>query len=272
MKSHRSPSLSLAVALFLATTSVTQAFVSPFSDLPQLTVNGMVLQQQNSPADILECAVVDEANCLKRELLQVAASYNRGYGSNRVVNENVKQIIQKLEGANQETNASRGISGNEPSPLKGTWRMIWTTAADVLLLEASPIFSTGAIYQVFHELPIVTNVIDFIPRAQSLFPNVLPASRIRAQVSTRATARSDNPNRVGLTFEKVQIAPTELFGQTLDVFPPLAIDLPKLPGTTNNDNGPGYFDVTYLDDEMLIIRQNAPGGLFVLVKVDSMDS
>jgi len=35
---------------------------------------------------------------------------------------------------------------------------------------------------------------------------------------------------------------------------------------------PGYFDVEYLDDELLIIRQQAPGGVFALVKVDSYDS
>ena len=34
---------------------------------------------------------------------------------------------------------------------------------------------------------------------------------------------------------------------------------------------PGGSDVLYLDEEMLIIQQNAPGGLFVLVKSDSYD-
>ena len=36
-------------------------------------------------------------------------------------------------------------------------------------------------------------------------------------------------------------------------------------------DAPGYFDVEYLDDELLIIRQQAPGGRFVLVKVDNYD-
>jgi hypothetical protein len=57
----------------------------------------------------------------------------------------------------------------------------------------------------------------------------------------------------------------------IDVFPPLGFDLPTLPGTTQADS-PGFFDVTYLDDELLVIRQNQPGGIFVLVKVDSIEA
>jgi len=30
----------------------------------------------------------------------------------------------------------------------------------------------------------------------------------------------------------------------------------------------GFFDVTFLDEELVVIRQNAPGGLFVLARVD----
>jgi hypothetical protein len=44
-----------------------------------------------------------------------------------------------------------------------------------------------------------------------------------------------------------------------------------LPRISLPEDGPGYFDTTYLDEEMLIIRQNAPGGLFVLAKVPDND-
>ena len=223
---------------------------------------------------ILECATFDDADRLKRELLQLGASYDRGFGASQRARQEVLGVIEELERCNMQTNASRGIEGNDEEdgmvpPLKGKWRMIWTTAVDVLLLEASPIFSTGAIYQVF-EPPIVTNIIDFIPRAQSLFPpDFVPNSLLRAKVKTRASARDSN--RVGLVFEKVQLQPLQVLGQSVDVFPPLKFNLPKLPGT-DESNGPGYFDVTFLDDEMLIIRQNAPGGLFVLLKVDSIEA
>lgn len=151
--------------------------------------------------------------------------------------------------------------------------MIWTTAQDVLVLAASPVATVGAIYQVF-EPPIVTNIIDFIPRAQALLPPSLAMkSLVRAKVTTRASFRTNYPNRVGLVFEKVALQPIELLGQPVaSTLPPLGFDLPKLDiAGMNGDDGPGYFDVTYLDDEMLVIRQNAPGGLFVLTKVPDND-
>jgi hypothetical protein len=73
--------------------------------------------------------------------------------------------------------------------------------------------------------------------------------------------RQGSPNRVGLIFESVQVAPMRIRGMPIDVFPPLGFDLPKLPGLDQADS-PGYFDVTNLDDELLVIRQNQPGGLF----------
>ena len=231
--------------------------------------------------EILECATVDESDRLKRELFPLAASYDRGYGASPRARQQVQSILEQLEEQDKENDAdaARGISGsestmdmNESSPLRGNWRMIWTTASDVLLLEASPFFSTGAIYQVF-DPPVVTNIIDFSPRIQTLFPPTLvPNTLIRAKVQTRASRRTEQPNRIGLVFERVQIQPLQVLGQTLDIFPPLEANLPQLPGSMNTDEGPGYFDVTYLDDELLIIRQNAPGGLFALVKVDSIEA
>ena len=39
-------------------------------------------------------------------------------------------------------------------------------------------------------------------------------------------------------------------------------------GSRARSNPNNYFDVTYLDDDLLIIKQNLPGGYFVLTKVD----
>jgi hypothetical protein len=226
---------------------------------------------------ILDCSTDKNApeERLKRELFQLGASYDRGYGASSSAREKALSVIERLEQYNTEMNASRGIEGgledsdmNISSPLAGSWRMVWTTARDVLILEASPFFKTGSIYQIF-DPPVVTNVIDFLPRIQSLLP--LPSSVVRATVQTRANLRQGKPNRVGLVFESVQVAPMQIFGMAIDVFPPLGFDLPKLPGTDEAD-GPGFFDVTYLDDELLVIRQNAPGGIFALVKVDSIEA
>ena len=147
----------------------------------------------------------------------------------------------------------------------------------------------SAIYQVITDPPIATNVIDFIPRAQTFFPSsITPPSLLRAEVATRASSRRGNSNRVGLVFEGLKLQPIELLGKKVDNLPPLSIDLtwqqnlfdqfaPILPGlgNMNSDSGddtdkPGYFDVDYLDDELLVIRQQG-GGVFALVKVDNYD-
>jgi len=212
----------------------------------------------------------ERADALKKDLLSLAASYDRGFGASPSARNRVDTIIRELEVYNPETEASRGINGDDTSPLAGSWRMVWTTASDVLVLGASPVAAVGAIYQIF-EPPIVTNVIDFIPRLQALLPpSVVPSSLVRAEVQTKASLRSGFPNRVGLLFEAVKLQPVEILGMSADNLPPFAANLPKLPGTDNPD-GPGYFDVAYLDDELLIIRQNAPGGLFALIKVTDSD-
>jgi hypothetical protein len=140
---------------------------------------------------------------------------------------------------------------------------------------------------------VAINIIDFIPRAQSLLPpSMSPPSLLRARVSTRASSRSGKSNRVGLSFEGLELQPIELLGRRVDGLPPLSVDFTwpgsllkeltaLVPGLgdallgSENEDAPGYFDVEYLDDELLIIRQQgirqAPGGVFALVKVDSCD-
>lgn len=221
-----------------------------------------------------------EREQLKTKLLKLCASYDRGFGASPKSRKEVEEIINQLGDMNPTPmDAARGIDGESTSdmedvPLKGAWRMIWTTALDVLNLAASPVASPGAIYQVI-DPPIATNIIDFIPRFQSLLPTGFPSSLLRAEVKTRASLRRNNSNRVGLNFEAVKLYPVEVLGIKSDGVPPFNVNLPKikiedLPGVDPN-NAPGFFDVVYLDGDMLIIKQNAPGGYFVSIKVDNYD-
>jgi hypothetical protein len=209
-----------------------------------------------------------EREKLKRSLLQLGASYDRGFGASPRARREANAAISSLELFNKEEWAARGISGNETSPLEGSWRMIWTDAQDVLGLSLNPVASIGAIYQVFSP-PVVTNIIDFIPRAQALLPpSLVKPTLFRAEVATRASVRINRPNRIGLDFEKVKVKVVEVLGfEVEDNIPSLGFDLPRINLAGSNPDAPGYFDVTYLDDEMLVIRQNAGLGLFVLIKV-----
>jgi hypothetical protein len=260
---------------------------------------------------------------LKRQLFQLAASYDRGFGATPKARKDAGDIIEKLGALNPTEDSARGIDGNEDNaPLKAIWRMIWTSAFDVVSLGASPFAgkqwslllttfdvdevqfvvtpkfyqiytAPSAIYQDITKPPLATNIIDFIPRAQTLINISSLSSLLRAEVTTRASSRPGFPNRVGLVFEGVKLQPIELLGQKVTDLPPLTVDFtwPRslleqlaslVPGLDNylglsgtsreaTADSPGYFDVKYLDDELLIIRQQAPGGLFVLVKVDNCD-
>ena len=142
------------------------------------------------------------------------------------------------------------------------------------------------------------NIIDFIPRAQAFLPpSISPPSLLRAEVATRASSREGMPSRVGLVFEGVKLQPIELLGRSVGGLPPFTVDftwprsvleqaagfVPGLDGLGLTGGGGdardepdalGYFDVEYVDDELLVIRQNAAGGvggMFALVKVDNCD-
>eukprot|EP00548_Thalassiothrix_antarctica_P001354 CAMPEP_0194143822 /NCGR_PEP_ID=MMETSP0152-20130528/12929_1 /TAXON_ID=1049557 /ORGANISM="Thalassiothrix antarctica, Strain L6-D1" /LENGTH=266 /DNA_ID=CAMNT_0038843397 /DNA_START=20 /DNA_END=820 /DNA_ORIENTATION=- len=252
--------------LIVSLTSPTNAFSSlhKISDR-----SGKIYSSTTNDADEqLSVKRKEEQEYFKKRLLELAASYDRGFGASSRAGDEVVSVIDELEKLNDETNAARGIEGNnELSPLEGSWRMIWTTAQDVLSLNASPVSTVGAIYQVFSP-PVVTNIIDLIPKFQALLPpSVFPPSLVRAEVTTRASARPE-PMRVGLNFEAVKLQPVQVLGMDADVLPPFAVNLPQIPGA-DSESSPGYFDVTYLDDELLIIRQNAPGGLFALYKTDN---
>jgi hypothetical protein len=250
------------------------------------TKHQKVALRSSAPSDVDDAFNTQQqysvANDLKSKLLRLCASYDRGFGASPSARKEVDEIIDQMKTLNPTSlDAARGIEGGDnsasfeqgPPPLQGIWRMVWTTALDVLNLAASPVASPGAIYQVI-EPPIATNIIDFIPRAQSLLPTAFPPSLIRAEVKTRTSKRNEN-NRVGLDFEAVKLAPVQILGMDAKSLPPLNINFPKinisdLPGV-DPSNAPGYFDVIYLDDDMLIIQQNAPGGYFVSIKVPDCD-
>jgi hypothetical protein len=241
-----------------------------------------MLQSVNSSSeDVLECSAITQDKQVERlqnQIITYGASYNRGFGASSNARNEVDSLISQLEEANEETNAGRGIAGDATdgrtgvSPLRGAWRMVWTTALDVLSLEASPLTTTGAIYQVF-DPPLVTNVIDLLPSFLSLFPpSLTPHSLLRANVETKAYQRSNKPNRIGLEFRSVKLQPVQAFGIDVNQLPPFGFDLPRVSGLlAASDEGPGYFDVTFVDSNFLIIRQQGEG-IFCLVKVDSVDA
>ena len=230
-----------------------------------------------------------ERAALKTSLLTAAAACQRGFGATKKDRERIGTILEKLAAVSPTPIATSGIDGadvgTEPltstAPLAGCWRLVYTTASDVLSLDASPVAGVGAVYQLIEpetatELggSSVTNIIDLYPRPQTLLPPGTLASALRLRVMTSAVARS--ADRVGLTFYAARAEPRALLGFDVSaLLPALGGPLPRLPGNigTRPDtlSSPSFFDVTYVDDELLCIRQNSPGGVFAAVRVDAAE-
>ena len=109
------------------------------------------------------------------------------------------------------------------------------------------------------------------------------ATTTRLRVQTRARPRS--ATRVGLSFERVGAEQLAILGQEVpDWLPRPAVDLPQLgldvqrrifnvgdeEDPRDAASNPAFFDVMYLDDELLVIKQGSPGGLFAAVAVDDL--
>ena len=231
---------------------------------------------------------------LKVQLLRTCAACNRGFGANGMDRTTVDSILSRLSELNPSVEPTSGITGSPSGaewvgrgfeqrddyesgfvvgaqgPLDGIWRLVYTNASDVLSLDANPIAGVGPIFQEYTLPSSVVNVIDLYPRAESLLPpGVLSRSVTRLRVSTRASARS--ATRIGLTFERVDIEARSLLGIDLSkLLPALSIPLPRPPGSNaagaDDQASPAFFDIGYLDQDMLLILQNQPGGAFVLVR------
>lgn len=127
---------------------VLASYVKTHEKLMQNVVHSASVEDLDTPGEeILDSTIEksdEEASVLKRELYQLAASYDRGFSATSKARKEASDIIDKLSAVNPTENASRGIDGDasydksEDVPLKAIWRMIWTSALDVVSLGASP--------------------------------------------------------------------------------------------------------------------------------------
>jgi hypothetical protein len=188
-------------------------------------------------------------------------------------------LVDELAVLSPELIPTRGLSPNNDLdtevPIEGVWKMVFTTASDVLVLSLNPLTQVRGIYQAIKRDGASTNVIDLAPKPEQLLPKFLigEGSMTRALVSTRAKARSES--RVGLQFLGATLKPMTLLGLDLQgkwFAPPFKVEFPQLTlfGSENSDSvdSPGFFDVVYLDTDCLIIKQNEPGGIFVNIRDD----
>lgn len=229
------------------------------------------------PAEFLnkqECMA--EIRKLKMDLLRLCATFDRGFAATKEDAANIADIISSLKLLAFDKNPTRGLTPNQTgkdgsgdAPIEGIWKLAYTTAFDVVSLNGSPLYQLQGIYQVIRSDGSSANVIDLVPRFQTLLPSSISSrisSSTRAVVGTSSYARSST--RVGLSFRSVRLKPLSVLGLEFKDLPfsvpSLKIDLPRF-GLNDDDNAnrSGYFDIEYLDNDCLIISQNQPGGIFV---------
>ena len=257
---------------------------SPIPHLLELEESAAVASQREALISTMERSE------LKLQLLRLCAACNRGFGASALDRLSVDSIITQLSCLSPFAEPTAGVAGSDSAerwvgrgfenadwsdgtvmngPLEGVWRLIYTNATDVLSLDVNPIAGVGPISQEISLPDGVVNVIELYPRASSLLPPSMLRTTTRLRVGTRARARS--ATRIGLTFETVGVEQPSLLGFDVSkLLPPLSLPLPRLPGSdaagADSDTSPAFFDVAYLDTDLLVVVQNQPGGAFALVR------
>ena len=237
----------------------------------------------------LSCSLALSA-CPKLELLRTCTTLSRGFYATSSERERVNaQIDALVESGSGLEDPTMGLAGSKSAadadsdddaaaasdvPLEGLWALVYTDAFDVVSLASSPFTALRGIYFEIDRKGTSSNIIDFAPRLEANLPSSINlGSTLRARVKTKSKARSST--RVGLSFVGVSLEPQSLLGFDVRFAPPIGVDFPSLPSLgfgadsreDNGDNSPGFYDIMYLDDNLLILSQNEPGGVFISTKV-----
>jgi len=227
---------------------------------------------------------------LKSSLYALCACCDRGFAASTSDRAEIETLLAQLSDLAPVPSPTAGLDeGLNYAPLKKCWKLIYTSASDVTGLGANPTAAVGGIYQDARELPTIVNVIDLSPRSlRNLPPGPLAdalETSTRVKVKTQARSRSQE-GRVGLTFVAVEVEQRKVLGREVGFLPPLKLQLPQLgldlqrtifgvaedEDPRDADNNPAFFDVKYVDDELLVINQGSPGGMFAAVKVEDLSS
>jgi len=119
--------------------------------------------------------------------------------------DSVMQAVEALRTLNPTPDATRffGTAEGKLCPLNGTWRNIFTTAADATFSAKSKRGNARASNEVDGVSGVVWNVIDFLPIEGATQPP--PVEQFRVRLSATATS----PSRIELIFRLVKLKLTK---------------------------------------------------------------
>lgn len=118
---------------------------------------------------------LSKIDSLKSELFKLCSTCDRGFGSNMADRRRIEYIVDELNRNSNSKIYTEGIypfndNQIEKPLLEGVWKLSYTTALDVLSLSANPITQLQGIYQVISSNGDSVNVIDFLPKFESILP------------------------------------------------------------------------------------------------------
>eukprot|EP00904_Undaria_pinnatifida_P009657 jgi/Undpi1/5821/HiC_scaffold_2.g01095.m1 len=195
---------------------------------------------------------------LKGRLLKRAAGVNRGLNCREEEQKEFVDIIERLEAQNPNTTPNYGFSDGT-SILSGEWKLIFTSALDVLSLGLLPGIDVGQVFQnISEDGTEIANIVDLQPKAAPVFERFMGITSARLKVLAASSVEGDR--RITLSFRSSQYSPQTLLGRDVSAtLPPLKFSLPQIPGA-------GWVDTTFIDDDIRVARAFG-GNLFVLARV-----
>lgn len=180
----------------------------------------------------------------------------------------VLELVNVIAATNPNPAPLRGFgtAAGANSPLNGTWRLLFTTAADATFSQNTSRGDAKVSNVVDAAQGTVTNCIDFVPKAGQ---TDLPVEWLRVSLSAVAETES----RLALTFRYVRARISRFFGLPLFgrkitlTFPVPGPFITRIITLFTGKKPPKpYFDVLFLD-ESLRVHRTGEGNIFIQEKV-----
>lgn len=199
----------------------------------------------------------NQVHALISKLLTECESCDRGFNATKSQQDSIRQLISEIkiynptkEPATSFYPDSMASNKDSEASLDGQWTLLWTDAPDILALKnQSPLSEVGDIGQNYlSREQKIENVIQWKPKEWvKASVGVCRNDDVEQRVVLRGKASPNNPSRVELSLEGIDVEAKTVFGQPFA--PDLTLKVPfglALPF--------GTFDVLYLDDCIRITR------------------
>lgn len=196
----------------------------------------------------------------KNTLLSLCVGLNRGFNAREVERASISDLIGKIC-ASQPNGPECFTTESASSAIAGEWKLMYTTALDVLSIGINPFVEIGQIYQnVNFDGSQVNNIIEIQPKLAPVLNRLIGSSLTRLTVTARGTP--EGRNRIRISFSGIRAEGVSILGKTLEPIPEFLRDISV---SFSSVSSAGYFDTIYLDDD-LRISTGTSNSVFILCR------